>query len=208
MNSCPACTRDVPDEAQTCPYCGVIFAKWKPRSPTTANLQSKPATTTHVQSAKDRPSLPIGKVLLVVGLIFVAWLIDKIDPAHKRLRLEVIEFKCEAVPSSASLPRPSVVARGSVRNASGESLELRAFVTWEFDELQANKTPLTEMLGTTKPQTFGAVNPSPLAAGSVGKFEVTVNSAYVEGGGKCKLEPFEDSKGRRLDFTRVGGGAR
>jgi hypothetical protein len=29
VNTCPACQRDVPEEEQTCPYCGVVFAKWK-----------------------------------------------------------------------------------------------------------------------------------------------------------------------------------
>ena len=33
MKECLACHRDIPDQASTCPYCGVILAKWRPRSP-------------------------------------------------------------------------------------------------------------------------------------------------------------------------------
>ena len=38
LTTCPACHRDVADNPQECPYCGVIFAKWhghavRPASP-------------------------------------------------------------------------------------------------------------------------------------------------------------------------------
>ena len=29
MTACPACQREVPEERKDCPYCGVVFAKWK-----------------------------------------------------------------------------------------------------------------------------------------------------------------------------------
>ncbi len=33
MKECLACHRDIPDRASTCPFCGVILAKWRPRTP-------------------------------------------------------------------------------------------------------------------------------------------------------------------------------
>jgi len=41
MKECLACNRDIPDKASTCPLCGVILAKWKPRPP---RIQTPPPT--------------------------------------------------------------------------------------------------------------------------------------------------------------------
>ena len=39
MKECLACNRDIPDRASTCPLCGVILAKWRPRPP---RIQQQP----------------------------------------------------------------------------------------------------------------------------------------------------------------------
>lgn len=46
LTTCPACHRDVADNPQECPYCGVIFAKWhghavRPASPTAPPTQQQ-----------------------------------------------------------------------------------------------------------------------------------------------------------------------
>src|SRR5437899_7362333 len=41
MTTCPACHRDVQDGTQACPFCGVVFSKWKPR-PTLTRSASEP----------------------------------------------------------------------------------------------------------------------------------------------------------------------
>ena len=42
MKECLACNRDIPDRASTCPLCGVILAKWRPRPP---RIQPSPPTS-------------------------------------------------------------------------------------------------------------------------------------------------------------------
>jgi hypothetical protein len=41
MKECLACNRDIPEHASTCPLCGVILAKWRPRPP---RIQPQPPT--------------------------------------------------------------------------------------------------------------------------------------------------------------------
>ena len=54
MATCPACQRDVPEERKDCPYCGVIFAKWKDHKERAAAVALE-SNTAHEQVEEDQP---------------------------------------------------------------------------------------------------------------------------------------------------------
>jgi hypothetical protein len=54
MKPCPACQRDVSDEAKECPYCGVVFAKWKERKSQPTTAPALQANTTDEQTEEDQ----------------------------------------------------------------------------------------------------------------------------------------------------------
>jgi hypothetical protein len=45
MANCPACHREVPSEQQECPYCGIVFAKWRGRNVLSSDI--------HLHEARD-----------------------------------------------------------------------------------------------------------------------------------------------------------
>ncbi len=55
MTTCPACQRDVPEERKDCPYCGVVFAKWKGHKaqPAAAPVLSNAASEQTEESTPD-----------------------------------------------------------------------------------------------------------------------------------------------------------
>ena len=55
MTTCPACQRDVPEERKDCPYCGVVFAKWKGRVVTQSEVPALPSNAANETIEKDEP---------------------------------------------------------------------------------------------------------------------------------------------------------
>jgi len=64
MTACPACHRDVQEGQQECPRCGVVFAKWKGRSPS-------PATSPAVRPSRELQPL-INRLVLALLAVTAA----------------------------------------------------------------------------------------------------------------------------------------
>ena len=68
MTICPACHREAQDGTQACPFCGVVYAKWKSRSQSSPSGSIPPQQTP--QEMERVNPIPVGTITrLLVGLV-------------------------------------------------------------------------------------------------------------------------------------------
>ena len=61
--ACPNCNRIAKEDSQECPYCGIIFSKWKPRQPGPPSKRASQST----KPKRRRSIVP----LLIIGVVIV-----------------------------------------------------------------------------------------------------------------------------------------
>lgn len=95
MTTCPACQRDIPEERKDCPYCGVVFAKWKSRAkPQNYQQQEGVQTSEHkmIEAFRYRRLAVLLSALASICLgIILFFLIPKVtDPPYLKLNLPLL----------------------------------------------------------------------------------------------------------------------
>lgn len=88
MKPCPVCRREVQSEASECPYCGVVFAKWKARDVIQATASNSPsenrseneAMMVSEQKIRHSRNIIVTGLILQIGLFFVQQLLNLNQP--------------------------------------------------------------------------------------------------------------------------------
>lgn len=123
MKSCPACQREVQSEASECPYCGVVFAKWRspsvifPKEPDTATQEPKTKKFSTQLQSERRDFLwwwqwgltPMQRYVVVVAVGLLLYLAYTYIYLRPRVVLADVPANPTATPSQISVEGNSTV---------------------------------------------------------------------------------------------------